>query len=87
MVKNRKLSRAISKTRLENIQNIFRMDLRKKYGRDFRVISRWEPTSQICSCCGFKGGKLDLSIREWKCINCGAKHGRVAERSYKDTYF
>ena len=49
----------------------------EKYGRDFRVISRWEPTSQICSCCGFKGGKLDLSIREWECFNCGAKHVRV----------
>ena len=75
MVKNRKLSRAISKTRLENIQNIFRTDLRKKYGRDFRVISRWEPTSQICSCCGFKGGKLDLSIRG-ECLNFGAKNDR-----------
>ncbi|MCL2931108.1 MAG: transposase [Trichodesmium sp. MAG_R03] len=41
------------------------------------MISRWEPTSQICSCCGFLGGKLDLSIREWECFNCGAKHGRV----------
>ena len=39
----------------------------EKYGRDFIVISGWEPTSQICSCCGFKGGKLDLSIREWEC--------------------
>ena len=29
MVKNRKLSRAISETRLENIQNVSRMDLRK----------------------------------------------------------
>ncbi|WP_202221339.1 zinc ribbon domain-containing protein [Okeania sp. KiyG1] len=26
----------------------------EKYGRDFRVINRWEPTSQTCSCCGFK---------------------------------
>ncbi|MCL2933173.1 MAG: transposase [Trichodesmium sp. MAG_R03] len=41
------------------------------------MISRWEPTSQICSCCGFLGGKLDLSIREWECINFGAKHDRV----------
>ena len=40
------------------------------------MISRWEPTSQICSCCGFLGGKLDLSIREWECFNCGAKHDR-----------
>ncbi len=48
----------------------------EKYGHDFRVISRWESTSQKCSCCGFKGGKLDLSVREWECLNCGAKHDR-----------
>ncbi|WP_287524661.1 zinc ribbon domain-containing protein [Okeania sp. SIO2C2] len=41
-----------------------------------RVISRWEPTSQTCSSCGFKGGKLDLQVREWECLNCGAKHDR-----------
>ncbi|WP_202220928.1 zinc ribbon domain-containing protein [Okeania sp. KiyG1] len=35
-----------------------------------------EPTSQVCSCCGFKGGKLDLQVREWECLNCGAKHDR-----------
>uniref|UniRef100_UPI003440E2EE transposase n=1 Tax=Okeania sp. SIO2F4 TaxID=2607790 RepID=UPI003440E2EE len=46
----------------------------EKYGRDFRVISRWEPTSQQCSCCGFRGGKLDLQVREWECLNCGVKH-------------
>ncbi|MEH2456489.1 zinc ribbon domain-containing protein [Nostoc sp.] len=32
----------------------------EKYGRAFHVISRWEPTSQICSVCGYKWGKLDL---------------------------
>ena len=42
----------------------------------FAVISPWEPTSQFCSCCGFKRGKLDLSIREWECFNCAAKHDR-----------
>ena len=40
------------------------------------MISPWEPTSQICSCCGLKRGKLDLSIRKWECFNCGAKHDR-----------
>ena len=45
------------------------------------MISRWEPTSQICSYCGFKGRKLDLSIREWKCFNCGSRHGRVGSGS------
>jgi putative transposase len=47
-----------------------------KYGRDFRVISRWEPTSQRCSCCGEIGGKKELKIREWKCLFCGAIHDR-----------
>ncbi|MDE5080747.1 MAG: hypothetical protein O4859_05180 [Trichodesmium sp. St18_bin1] len=32
-----------------------------------RVISRRELTSQTCCHCRFKGGKLDLSIREWEC--------------------
>ena len=75
MVKNRKLSRAISdlgwrefRTMLDNKAD--------KYGREFRVISRWEPTTQTCSCCGQKGGKLDLSIREWACLWCGELHDR-----------
>lgn len=46
------------------------------YGRDFRVIDRWEPTSQRCSFCRFKGGKKELSVREWTCLNCGTQHDR-----------
>ena len=75
MVKNRKLSRAISDLGWRTFRT-FLEGKAEKYGRDFRIISRWEPTSQICSCCGFKGGKLDLSIREWECFNCAAKHDR-----------
>ena len=33
----------------------------EKWGREFRVIDRWQLTCQVCSCCGFRGGKLDLS--------------------------
>lgn len=40
------------------------------------VINRWEPTSQICSDCGYRWGKLDLSVRELVCINCGVHHDR-----------
>ncbi|MDJ0520046.1 MAG: RNA-guided endonuclease TnpB family protein [Trichodesmium sp. MO_231.B1] len=75
MVKNRKLSRSISDLGWRQFRT-FLEGKAEKYGRDFRVISRWEPTSQICSNCGFKGGKLDLSVREWECLNCGAKHDR-----------
>ena len=75
MVKNRKLSRAISDLGWRKFRTF--LDTKaEKYGRDLRVISRWEPTSQTCSSCGFKGGKLDLKVREWECLNCGAKHDR-----------
>ncbi|WP_445174326.1 zinc ribbon domain-containing protein [Microcoleus sp.] len=40
------------------------------------VISRWEPTSQVCSDCGYRWGKLDLSVREIVCRNCGTLHDR-----------
>ncbi len=75
MVKNRKLSRAISDLGWRKFRTLLEGKA-KKYGRDFRVISRWEATSQTCSICGFKGGKLDLSLREWECLNCGTKHDR-----------
>ncbi|WP_363267636.1 RNA-guided endonuclease TnpB family protein [Okeania sp. SIO2B3] len=75
MVKNRKLSKAISDLGWRQFRT-FLDGIAEKYGRDFRVISRWEPTSQICSNCGFKGGKLDLQVREWECLNCGSKHDR-----------
>ncbi len=82
MVKNRKLSRAISDLGWRQFRT-FLEGKAEKYGRDFRVISRWEPTSQKCSCCGFSGGKLDLSVREWECFNCGAKHDRSGKCSHK----
>ena len=75
MVKNRKLSRAISDLGWRQFRTLLEGKA-LKYGREFQVISRWEPTSQTCSCCDFRGGKSDLSIREWECLNCGAKHDR-----------
>ncbi|NES74535.1 MAG: transposase [Okeania sp. SIO1H6] len=37
-------------------------------------MSCWEATTQVCSCCRFPGGKLDLKVGEWECLGCGAKH-------------
>ena len=75
LVKNRKLARAISDLGWRS----FRAMLEAKaeiYGRDLRVIDRWEPTTQKCSCCGKKGGKKELSIREWICLFCNTIHDR-----------
>ncbi|WP_341733021.1 transposase [Microcoleus sp. EPA2] len=75
MVKNRKLARAISQQGWYEFR-VLCEGKSEKLGRELRVISRWEPTSQTCSDCGFKWGKLDLSIRELICLNCGTHQDR-----------
>ena len=75
MVKNRKLSRAISQQGWREFR-VLVQEKAEKYGRKFVVISRWEPTSQTCSECGFKWGKIDLSVRSGLCLSCGTEHDR-----------
>jgi putative transposase len=75
MVKNRKLARAISLQGWREFRTLCEAKS-EKLGRTFHVINRWKPTSQICSDCGFKWGKLDLSVRSVLCINCGSQHDR-----------
>ncbi|NER52204.1 MAG: IS200/IS605 family element transposase accessory protein TnpB [Symploca sp. SIO1B1] len=75
LVKNRKLSRAISQQGWREFRELVEAKS-EKYGRKFVVISRWEPTSQSCSDCGYKWGKIDLSVRSILCLNCGTQHDR-----------
>jgi putative transposase len=42
------------------------------YGREFRRIGRFEPTSQLCSGCGVQDGPKPLHTRTWQCHGCGA---------------
>lgn len=48
----------------------------KWYGREIMKIDTWFPSSQICSNCGHKDGKKELSVREWTCPVCGNHHER-----------
>lgn len=75
MVKNRKLARVISLQGWREFR-VFCEAKSEKLNRDFRVISRWEPTSQTCSCCGYRWGKIDLSVRSVLCLNCYTGHDR-----------
>ncbi|MBD3558211.1 IS200/IS605 family element transposase accessory protein TnpB [Planktothrix sp. FACHB-1355] len=75
MVKNSKLSRAISQQGWREFRVLVEAKS-EKYGRNFVVINRWEPTSQSCSECGYRWGKIDLSIRSILCLNCGTEHDR-----------
>lgn len=76
MVRNRKLARAISRTGWRQIRTMCEAKANMIAEREVRTIDRWEPTSQICSCCGYRWGKLDLSIRSLICLNCGTEHDR-----------
>lgn len=75
LLKNRKLSRAISSAGWREFRTMCESKS-EKFGREFVVISKWEPTSQVCSDCGYRWGKLDLSVREIVCMNCGTLHDR-----------
>ena len=75
MLKNRCLSRAISQQGWREFRAMCEAKS-DKYGREFVAINRWEPTSQVCSDCGYRWGKLDLLVRNVVCINCSAHHDR-----------
>jgi putative transposase len=75
MIKNRKLARVISLQGWREFRVLCEAKS-EKLSRDFRVINRWEPTSQTCSCCGYRWGKIDLSVRSVLCFNCNTEHDR-----------
>lgn len=81
MVKNRCLARAISRAGWRQLRTLCEAKASLIHEREVRIISRWEPTSQICSCCGERWGKLDLSIRSVVCLNCGTEHDRDVNAS------
>ena len=75
MVKNKSLARAISLQGWREFRLLCEAKS-EKFGRTFNTVSRWEPTSQVCSCCGYKWGKLDLKVRNITCLNCDTTHDR-----------
>ncbi|MDJ0572515.1 MAG: RNA-guided endonuclease TnpB family protein [Pleurocapsa sp. MO_192.B19] len=75
LVKNRKLSRAISDAGWAKFK-IMLVAKCDKYGRDLTIVDRWYPSSQVCSCCGKSGGRKELDVREWECLFCNTVHDR-----------
>lgn len=75
LVRNRRLARSISLQGWREFRNLCEAKS-EKFGRKFQAINRWDPTSQVCSDCGFKWGKIDLSVRSILCLGCGIEHDR-----------
>ena len=76
MVRNHKLAKSISDAGWGE----FRRQLQYKanwYGKKVVAIDRFYPSSQLCSFCGTQwAGTKDLSVRDWICPVCGARHDR-----------
>ena len=75
MVKNHHLAGAIADVGMGE----FRRQVEYKaawYGRTVEVIDRFAPTSKMCSACGSYQEKMPLSVRQWTCPDCGARHDR-----------
>lgn len=75
MLKNRKLSRAISDV---GFGEFFRQMQYKCewYGKNLIKIGRFEPSSKTCSHCGHIKQDLTLADREWTCEACNTTHDR-----------
>lgn len=74
LMKNKRLAKAIADVSWFEFNR--QLEYKAKwYGRKVVKISRWFPSSQICSKCGIKTGKKPLHIRKWIC-ECGAEHDR-----------
>ncbi len=48
----------------------------QKYGKTLLKIGRFDPSSKICSTCGYLNRDLALKDREWICPDCGTHHDR-----------
>jgi putative transposase len=75
MVKNRKLSRAISDVGWGQLICF----IRYKTIRDGKMLlkcDRWLPSSKLCSTCGTLNVHLKLKDRTWTCGSCHAVHDR-----------
>ena len=75
LMKNHKLAKAIGDASWYEFVRMLEYKA-NWYEKRVSKISRWYPSSQICSDCGFNSGKKSLSIREWTCTNCGSHHDR-----------
>ena len=74
MVKNRKLSKAISDAGWGQFATILEYKC-GWYGRDFVKVPP-AYTSRDCSSCGHRTDKMPLNIRFWTCPGCSAEHQR-----------
>ena len=80
MVKNKRLSKSISDVAWGEFMRQLEYKATWK-GKTIIKISKWFPSSQICSNCGTSTGKKPLNIRKFVCPHCNTSHDRDVNAS------
>jgi putative transposase len=80
MIKNHNLAQSISDVSWSEFNRM--LDYKSEwYGKNIIRIGQFEPSSKMCSVCGYIKSDLKLSDREWICPKCGTKHDRDVNAS------
>ena len=76
LLQNHKLAKSISSVSWSKFFTMLEYKA-KWYGRVLIKVPAFYPSSQMCSCCGYKNTDVkDLKIRKWTCPECGTVHDR-----------
>lgn len=76
MVKNHNLARSISDASWSKFVEFLAYKC-SWYGKELVKIDKFFPSSQLCSCCGYKNPEVkNLEIRKWICPHCKTQHDR-----------
>lgn len=81
MIRNHKLAKSIASVSWSKFFNMLEYKA-IWYGKDVIKVPTMYPSSQTCSCCGYKNTLIkNLAVRNWECPECHAKHNRDTNAS------
>lgn len=75
MMKNHKLAKSIQSASWSEF--VRQITYKTEWnGKNLIFIGRFEPSTKMCSACGYINNDITLNVREWICPECGTHHDR-----------